>query len=104
MNGQSNAHGPLKVQHLNANTYVSVGLLLVLLTGFGWIIKGQGDTQNQILTAKNESTMMFDKFDTRLKSIEAAKNSWSAVDMFKWAVHLQQANPQIKVPEPEVSK
>jgi len=99
MNGQ-----PTKVQHLNANTYVSVGLLVVLLGGFGWIIKGQSDTQSQIQTAKNETGLMFEKFDMRLKSIENNKNSWSAVDMFKWAVHLQQSNPQIKVPEPEVTK
>ena len=100
MNGQpQNGH---RVQHLNVNTYVSVGLLVILLGGFGWIIKGQNDTQNQIQVAKNESVMMFEKFDMRLKSMESAKNSWSAVDMFKWAVHLQQQNPQIKVPEPEV--
>lgn len=92
------------MQHLNVNTYVSVGLLVVLLTGFGWLIKGQSETQSQIQMAKNDSQIMFEKIDMRLKNVENSKNTWSAVDMFKWAVHLQQSNPSIKVPEPEVTK
>jgi hypothetical protein len=65
-----------------------------------WIKTGQSDSSLAIQNMSNKLESM----DTRLKSLEQAKNSWSAVDMFKWAVHLQQSNPTIKVPEPDVSK
>ena len=100
--------------HINQNTYISVGLLIVLLGGFAWVIKGQSDNRSdnilmkselimQAAASKNELSSKIDKLETRMLNVESAKNTWTSTDMFKWAVHLQQSNPQIKVPEPEVS-
>ncbi len=94
MNGQE---GQAAKTSINANTGVSIGLVVIVVAGFLAVMKGQTDT-------KNELSNQLDKLNMRVSSLESAKNSWSAVDMFKWAVHLQQSNPQIKVPEPEVAK
>ena len=102
------------MQHVNANTYVSIGVLVVLLSGFGIVVKGINDTKTETttmksalevtaITNKNELVTKIDKLESRINNLESAKNSWTATDMFKWAVHLQQSNPQIKVPEPEVN-
>ncbi len=114
--------GPFRM-HLNTNTYVSFGLMVVLIGGFGWVIKGQSDskaetlaTRNELLlqaqTTKSELSGQIGALQNRLGNLESAKNSWTAVDMFKWAVHLQQSNSDgkklqtegLKVPEPEVTK
>ena len=92
-----------KQQHLSVNTYVSVGLLVILLGGFGWVIKGQNDNATNVTIAKMELSNQVEKLSVRMTSMEASKNSWTSTQMFQWAVHLQQANPQIKVPEPEVN-
>ncbi len=91
---------PLEKVHITQSTYVSVGVVIVIVLCTLWIKTGQSDSSLALQNMSNKLEGM----DTRLKSLEQAKNSWSAVDMFKWAVHLQQSNPQIKVPEPDVSK
>lgn len=97
---------PSKVS-INANTGISIGIVVVLLTGFVWVIRGQNDTKNELsmqaFTTKTELSGKIDKLETRMNNMESSKNSWNSTDMFKWAVHLQQANPQIKVPEPDVN-
>lgn len=90
--------------HIGQGTYVSIGFTIALVLCTIWIKTGLNDNSNATLSTKTELLAQYDKLDTRLKNVEAAKNSWSAVDMFKWAVHLQQSNPQIKVPEPEVAR
>lgn len=103
-----------KVQHIGTQTYVSVGLIILILSGFGLVLKGINDnkvetvtTKNELsttaLNTKNELSNQIGALNARITNMETSRNSWTSTDMFKWAVHLQQANPQIKVPEPEVN-
>jgi hypothetical protein len=55
-----------------------------------------------VTIAKGEITARLDKVETRVSTVESSRNSWTSTDMFKWAVHLQQNNPSLKVPEPEI--
>lgn len=99
---------------INAQTGVSIGIVVIMFGALAWIIGGQSgnakaisDMKNemaiQAMTTKNELVGKIDKLETRMTAFEQSKNSWTATDMFKWAVHLQQSNPQIKVPEPETT-
>jgi hypothetical protein len=99
---------------INTNTGVSIGIIIICLAGFGAMVKGMSDSSKeatamktelsqQATATKNDLSNKIDKLETRILNLESAKNTWTSTDMFKWAVHLQQANPQIKVPEPEVS-
>jgi hypothetical protein len=87
---------------INTNTYVSVGLLALLVGGLWAILNGLSSAKEEVKEARRELNGRFDKIEVRVQGLESTKNTWTATDMFKWAVHLQQANPQIKVPEPEV--
>ena len=88
---------------INTNTYVSIGLIAMVAGGIWAILSGQASTKAEIVDARKEFTYRFEKMEGRMTNLESTKNVWTATDMFKWAVHLQQANPQIKVPEPEVN-
>jgi hypothetical protein len=101
-------------RNINTSTGISIGIVVIVLGGFAWVIKGQNDTKDatrdmknelmiQAMATKNEMMGRMDKMESRMAAYEATKNSWTSTDMFRWAVHLQQANPQIKVPEPEVN-
>jgi hypothetical protein len=103
MNGNDNGH--LK-WNINANTGISISIVVVLLGGFAWVIRGQNETKNELsmqaLATKTELQSDIKDLKRRMDNYDSSKNGWNATAMFKWAVHLQQANPQIKVPEPEV--
>lgn len=90
---------------LNTNTGLSIGIVITLFGGFAWVIKAQNETKNdlsmQAIQSNNLLTNKIDKLESRMTTLESTRNSWTSTDMFRWAVHLQQANPQIKVPEPE---
>lgn len=112
MNGQTTDSHHQRFQ-INTSTGVSVGIIVLLLAGFGTLFKVANDTKSEAvaaktelamtaLTTKNELTNAMNALSNRMTSLEASRTSWTSTDMFKWAVHLQQANPQIKVPEPEV--
>ena len=82
MNLEGHTHREVpREQHLNVNTYVSVGLLLVLLTGFGWLIKGQNDGKQEIVISKLELTAQIKDLGSRVNSLETNKNSWTSTDM-----------------------
>ena len=51
----------------------------------------------------NDINVTIAKLDGRLSTMENIKvvDRWSSTDMFKWAIHLQQQNQQMKVPEPK---
>ena len=98
MNG--NGHAP---KLINVNTGVSLGLIVICLAGIWAILSAISSTKTEVGAARTELNGRFDQMEQRVKQLENNKNSWTGVDMFKWAVHLQQQNPQIKVPEPEVS-
>ncbi len=105
---------------LNTNTGVSIGIIVLMFAGFWGVMAGINSmkrdidiTQSQIGAARTEVSGQvaalrmelngrIDKVEARAITLEAKSNSWNSTAMFKWAVHLQQANPQIKVPEPEV--
>lgn len=87
---------------INTNTYVSFGLLALVVGGLWAILGSLAGAKDEVKEARRESNVRFDKMEMRISGLESTKNTWTATDMFKWAVHLQQANPQMKVPEPEV--
>lgn len=106
--------------NINVNTGVSIGIVIVLVGGFAVLIKGQNDNRQatadmkselsmQALATKAELSADIKDLKNRMTNLESSKNNWSAVDMFKWSVHLQQLNSDpkrletqgLKVPEPE---
>ena len=88
---------------INTNTYVSVGLIMLICGGIYAILGAINSTKSDVNATREDLNRRFDKVELRVASLESSRNTWTATDMFKWAVHLQQANPQIKVPEPEVN-
>lgn len=95
---------------IGSNTYFSIGIIMAVCGGIWAILSAIngaksdiGSARAEIIEARREVNAHFDKLELRVQTLESARNTWTATDMFKWAVHLQQANPQLKVPEPEVS-
>src|SRR5579885_2182651 len=85
---------------INVNTGVSVGIAVVLIVG----IVGVKDAINNVDMSLKEA---LNKLDMRVQMLElktakaAAEETWNESDMYKWAVHLQQANKDLRVPEPK---
>lgn len=89
---------------VNTNTYVSIGLVVVVLGGFFAVL-------NSVYSVKGEIAARLDKVEWRMGTYEkiSTKETWNDVDMFKWAVRLQRENADpkklsaegLKVPEPE---
>lgn len=79
---------------ININTGVSLGLAVLVI--------GATVTINN---AVNALGMRLQAVELRqAASKEPPKETWTEVDMYRWAVHLQQANkgiPNFKVPEPQ---
>mgnify|MGYP007027865158 CR=1 FL=1 len=94
------AHPP---RMINVNTGVSIGLIGLVCTGIWLILNAVSGTKTEVGATRQELNGRFDKMELRVTNLESARNSWTNTDMFRWSVHLQQANPQIKVPEPEVT-
>ena len=84
-------------------TYVSIGPIMLICGRIWSILSAISGTKTDIGDTRRELITRFDKIELRVSNLENTKNVWTATDMFKWAVHLQQANPQMKVPEPEVN-
>ena len=83
---------------LNTNTYISFGMLILMLG----VVVSFWRLADTISANKVELNNRMEKLEIVMGALQKNKNSWTATDQFRWAVHLQQANPQIKVPEPEV--
>jgi hypothetical protein len=86
---------------INANTYISGSLVVVVLGGFMAVL-------NSLYSTKGEITARLDKVEWRMGSYEKSavpvKESWTDMDMLRWSVKLQRANEgKIIVPEPEIS-
>ena len=60
--------------------------------------------RTEVASLKAELTAKIEKNEARLATIETNKSGVTTTEFFRWAVHLQQSNPNIKVPEPEVNK
>lgn len=93
-----------RAARLNTNTYVSVGILITILTGFFVVINTIYTTKTELVLNQYRSGVKLDNLTERMDKYEKAKETWSFQDMFKWAVHLQQSNQgKIVVPEPTTS-
>ena len=107
MNG--NGNGTSSKISITTSTGVSIGLVVVMTCGFLALMKNIGDNATAIKELRTEMTTQNDKMDTRVKYLESNKNNWSYLEMYKWAVKLQQTNKDPKklqtdgllVPEPE---
>jgi len=111
MNGNPPEHHPQTRFQINTNTGVSVGIIVLLFAGFFTIMrvldsmsKDITSGQTSLAAVKAELISRIDKNEARITAMEGSKNSVTGVEFYKWAIHLQQSNPSIKVPEPEVSK
>lgn len=111
MNGaQDHQHHPQSRFQINTNTGVGIGIVLFMFAGF-WagfgILSGIKESIATVINVtsmnKMEMSARIDKNEARILVLEASKNAVTSTEFFRWAVHLQQANPQIKVPEPEVN-
>jgi len=107
---------------VTVNTKVSIGLIVSLIGGLAlgtWAIVGavngaKSDITTQIVAVNSRldrHDIVFENFKTsqndlkdQVRLVQQHKETWSYQDMFKWAVHLQRDNPQVKVPEPEQAK
>jgi hypothetical protein len=107
MNGQQTpAHSKLNI---TPSTGVSIGVMVIVVAALFTVMNGINSLRSGIeqVSSKQETNKMefmseIDKIKTDVSMIKANKSSVTGTQFFKWAVHLQQANPQIKVPEPEV--
>lgn len=95
---------------INTNTYVSVGLIMLIVGGIWAILSAISSIKTDIQSARVESNARFDKVENRVSAIETSKNTVTATEFYKWAIHLQQSNSDpkklqtdgLKVPEPEI--
>lgn len=112
MNGQpTNGHHPQTRFQINTNTGVSVGIIVLGFAAFFTIMNVLSSLKAEIVLARTETANLkmelnakIEKTDSNVSAIQGNKTSVTGVEFFRWAVHLQQSNPQIKVPEPEVGK
>lgn len=112
MNGQpaTNGHHPQTRFQINTNTGVSLGIIILLLAGFFTIMNVLASMKAEIVlgrtdaaATKMELNAKIDKNEAKILALEGNHTGVTGVEFFRWAVHLQQSNPQIKVPEPEVN-
>src|SRR5438874_1111750 len=92
------------MNHVNVNTIV-VPLTVVVSIAVGtWVLSnGISSKFGDVNNAQKDLGFKIEKLESRVKTMEDLKvtDRWTSTEMFKWAVHLQKANPQIKVPEPD---
>ncbi len=114
MNGQ---HEDVHRLNITTQTGVSIGAIVIFIAGVVWIMNGIGSlksdiiilkteitsTQTQNATTKAELLAKIEAVQVKQSAMETSKNGVTAIQFFQWAVHLQQSNPQLKVPEPEVN-
>lgn len=86
---------------VNTNTYISVGMMAVLIAGFWTVMNAVYGAKSDLIARSDRYEMKVDALTARVDKFEANKETWSFQDMFKWAVHLQRDNPTLKIPEPE---
>ena len=110
MNGDTHLHPTGRFQ-INTNTGISVGIVVLGFAGFFTIMNVLNAMKAEIVLARTETASLkmelnakIDKTDGKVSEIEGNKSAVTTTEFFRWAVHLQQSNPTIKVPEPEVAK
>lgn len=103
---------PTNGRLITPQTGISIGMMVILITGIWAILNSINSAKSDASNARQELNVRLDKLEARISIIESQKNSWTAVQMFQWAVHLQQLNSDgkklttdgLKVPEPEIVK
>jgi len=95
---------------INTNTGVSVGIIVLGFAAFFTIMNVLNGMKAEIVLSRTETASLkmelngkIDKNEARIIAIEANKTGITTTEFFRWAVHLQQSNPQLKVPEPELN-
>lgn len=115
-----NGNGHSSKISITTSTGVSIGLVVVGIAGFLALMNNIGNNTtaikeartefaNQLKEVRTEFNNQNEKMDIRMKVQESNKNNWSFLEMYKWAVKLQQTNKDPKklttdgllVPEPE---
>jgi type II secretory pathway pseudopilin PulG len=108
MNGITNGHSSRV--NINASTGISIGIVIILASGIIAGVFAFSHSQNEIEKTNTAFSNQNEKNDLRFKALETDKNHWwSYLEMYKWAVKLQQTNKDAKklqadglsVPEPE---
>lgn len=71
---------------LNANSYISIGLLVTIVSAAIWI---------------NNSIALLTYRIAKMEEHQARPDPWTGTDQFRWSVELKESNPALKVPKPE---
>ena len=106
MNGNGNGHSKISI---TTSTGISIGIVIVMAAAIVSGVMAFSSLRNDLTATNTEMKNLNEKVDIRLKAIESNKNNWSYLEMYKWAVKLQQTNKDPKklqtdgllVPEPE---
>ena len=93
---------------VNKSTYVSIGLVIIIISATWVICSAVYSTNAHIDLAVTTMTNKIDSIDSRVTTLAAQKETWTEADMYKWSIHLQQSNsklnPPLNVPEPQHSQ
>lgn len=102
MNG--NDSSPIKtVYGINTNSFISLGLLIAVIAGIFTVVNAVYSARYEITRKQDKFEMVMEGFTKRLDKSDTSRETWGFHNMFKWAVHLQRDNPQLKVPEPDAA-
>lgn len=94
---------------LNPNSYLSIGLVIMLLGGILWIKDGQAEMRLGMISVRNEigqtnAGLKADIADLRRELALKTSDRLTGNDFFRWAVQLQKVNGEagikLIVPEP----
>ncbi len=103
---------------ITTQTGVSIGAIVIFIGLVVWVMNGIASintkliiinteitsTQTQNATSKAELIAKIEAVNSDVAALKSSKSGVTAIQFFQWAVHLQQSNPQMKVPEPEITK
>ena len=106
MNGNGNGHSKISI---TTSTGISIGIVIVMAAAIISAVMAFSRFQSDLGATNTALMNMNEKMDLRVKALESDKNHWSYLEMYKWAVKLQQTNKDPKklqtdgllVPEPE---
>jgi hypothetical protein len=94
----------MSVDAVSKSTYISIGLAITIVAATWIICAAIYSTNSHIDLAVTTMTNKIDAIDVRVTALTNQKETWTESDMYKWSIHLQQANqklnPPLNVPEP----
>lgn len=71
---------------LNANSYISISLLITIVCAALWI---------------NNSIALLTYRITKMEERQSRPDPWTGTDQFRWSVELKDSNPHLIIPKPE---